>query len=409
MISIRDIDDSKQKILRNKFLNRLSSIEFVVSEKCQNQCEYCYRVKKHNNSSINYIDPNKIELFINNFKEMFNVDDHWLSSRNTELFGGDGLLDYEATLESLKILKKYFKHIIVPTNGRLLQELTFPDIEKLVNASDGKFIASISVDGIVSDNQRKLSRYGRMLSYDENINYDKLIKIAKKYNWGFHPMFSFKHIDKWLDTVKFFFDKKIYPYLLEVRHPLDKETAIHAITELSKIKKFLNNNITDKKILKKFNTINLSLVPRGLSCSALTSVSIMPNGDIPFCHRVIDEPWVMGNVLEKKYDISKIVMLKSGFNQSNHPSCMNCSIRRICNKLCSGANYEYWGDPWIPIESICKYIKLKTFIFYKLFNQEWEEIEKYINIDTLREEVYEIYSKEIVYKIIDDVHEMELN
>jgi radical SAM protein with 4Fe4S-binding SPASM domain len=390
-----------ENAVKNKILNRLNSIEFVVSEKCQNACKYCYRVKKHNSSTVNYINPENAYIYLDNFCEIFNVDKDYFKTLGLELFGGDALVDYVKFKRLLEIcMNDYeFKHMVIPTNSRLLNELNSYDILELLNI--GKRLAfSLSVDGAPADCQRPLSKYGRMLSYEEKINYDRLINLSKKHSFGFHPMFSFDNFDIWYDTFIFFAEQEVYPYLLEVRHPIDNESALQCVLQLKRIRQYVDT--LDKPFLRKqLNTIYSSRVPRGLGCSAHTTFTIMPNGDVPFCHRVVDPPWVSLNILTKEWDTSKHITLISGHHHSNHPVCMVCPVRSVCTGQCAGASYEYWGDPWIPINSICNYILLKYYVFIKLFG-DWKANANHINIKELEQKVFNIFGENKVKEILND-------
>jgi len=393
------------KSIQTKYLSRITSLELVVSEKCQNNCRYCYRVKHHNNSTVNYISLDRVKVLVNNLKDMFDLPDDFFHKRRLELFGGDALLDYAKLNDLLKYLneKLQFNNCMIPTNARMAQELTTYDLEKILNIAPGKIHLSLSVDGDPQDNQRPLSKYGRMLGYQEKINYEKLIKIAKKYRCGFHPMLSFDTPHTWFDTFKFFLDQDVVPYLLEIRHAISKEYAIECVKQLVLIRKYIEKNL--KPQLKRFaNTVCFSIVPRGLGCSAHTTLTIMPNGDIPFCHRVIDPPWIMANVLTKENNISKLITLTSGHDHRNHPICIACKIKKICAGQCAGASYEYWGDPWIPIDSICNYTKLKTFIMSYYF-EDWKNCKNYITdgftFEDLRNEVYEIFGEKAIKSLLE--------
>jgi len=140
-----------------------------------------------------------------------------------------------------------------------------------------------------------------------------------------------------------------------------------------------------------------------MGCSALTTLTIMPNGDVPFCHRLIDPPWVYGNVY-KGFDISKSINFMSAYNTKNTPECMACPIRKTCNGQCAGASYEYWGNPWMPIASICDYFKLKFYVFYTLFD-DWKQTLISVNtdIDKLKSEVESAFGENILDVIMDKI------
>jgi len=396
-------DEHIQNIINNKILNRITSIEYVVSEKCQNNCKYCYRVKKHNKSSCVYVTADDIDLYTENLLDIFKLDKSFCQTVTAELFGGDALLDYQECKKIIDLLYYKYKYnrIIIPTNGRLINELSILDIKDLLyDEKNNKLKASLSlsVDGEINDGQRPLSKFGKMLQYQEDINYDKLIKLSQDFKMGFHPMFSFDNYDSWFPTFKFFFDKGIKPYLLEVRHPLDRNDIFKCIEQLVMIRKYLLNKFGSYDEIKQYNTINPSIIPRGLGCSALTTLTIMPNGDIPFCHRLIDKPWVMGNVLKKEFKIPNAINLISGYHHANHPMCIKCIVRESCGGLCVGANYEYWGDPWTPIPSICDYIITKSYIMSQIF-EDWNKTlkAKDTDIKILREQSENIFNNNKKY------------
>jgi radical SAM protein with 4Fe4S-binding SPASM domain len=369
----RKIDENLHGIVKNKFLNRRTSMEIIINEKCQNNCKYCYRTYKHNRSSIFSVEPTIVENLMNNFLDLFNLTkEEFFKHRHIELYGGEPLLDYKHSMDIFRVVDKFKpKYISIPTNARLVSELSEYDVDRLLGSIETKIHLSLSVDGIPNEMNRPLSKIGKMLAYDDVINYEKLFKLAKKHGCGFHPMLPFDSISRWFDTVKFFFDSfGIVPYLLEIRHSLSKEDSIEAVVQLCKIRNFYEK-LGDKAV-GLANTIKASIVPRGLGCSALTALTIMPNGDMPFCHRVIDPPWVYGNVFHG-VDISKMISLTSVYDHRNVPDCFVCPIREYCSGQCAGSCYEYWGSPWIPIPSVCDYMRLKHYIFSMKYN-DWKQM-----------------------------------
>jgi radical SAM protein with 4Fe4S-binding SPASM domain len=394
------LNEDTKKLLDTKFLSRTTSVELVINEKCQNACTYCYRKNKHNKSDVFSVEPEQVKIMIERFFNLIQEDGKdFLKHRRIELFGGDALLEYGKIKEILKIADSYSPiSISIPTNGRLISELSEYDLISLFDI-DTPIGISLSVDGDPSDKQRPLSKIGKMLSYDDKINYEKLYKLAVKYGYGYHPMLSFKHIDKWFDTIKYFFDTyNIVPYLLEVRHSLSKNDIINAVIQLAKIRDYYAS--IDEKTIQMANTIRASRTPRGLGCSGLTTAYIMPNGDLPFCHRVVDKPWVYGNV-NYGIDISKAISLHTIYNHRNLPDCMVCPIRHYCNGQCQGACYEYWGDPWIPIPSVCDYNRLKFYIF-ALKYKDWKDMISN-DLESLKLKVLETFDEDTIKHIMDSI------
>jgi radical SAM protein with 4Fe4S-binding SPASM domain len=397
----RQIDEELRDVVERKFLNRRTSLELIISEKCQNACKYCYRRFKHDKSSIFTVEPSVVEKHIENFLKLFNYSnpEEFFGSRHVELYGGDPLLSYKQSMDVFEVVDKFKpKFISIPTNARLVSELSEYDIEKLLNHVETPVHLSLSVDGMPSEGNRPLSKIGKMLDYENIINYNHLYKMALKYNFGFHPMLYFDTVEKWFDTVKYFYENfKIVPYLLEIRHSLNKEVAIEAVIQLLKIREYYQK--INERAVEMSNTIRASIVPRGLGCSALTTITIMPNGDMPFCHRVIDSPWVYGNV-NYGVDVSKMISMTSVYDHRNVPECFACPIRDMCSGQCGGACYEYWGSPWIPIPSVCDYIKLKAYVFSLKYDDWYRCVEK--NKDELKSDVIKVYGEEAIQYIMKE-------
>ncbi len=390
-----------RQLFLNKYLNRISSIEFVISEKCQNACKYCYRVQHHNKSKISHITIEDFKLIINNLKHMFGND--ILQNRTIELFGGDPVLNYDILINIFEILKlNEIDHVVLPTNARLIQELTFNDIRKLIKSLKSKVFFSLSVDSPHMDNNRQLSKYGKMLCYNIDIDYDYIFKLTKQFPniFSFHPMLSFNSISNWKKTVDFFYNKfKHIPYLLEVRHALSKSQSIEAVQKLIEIRQFGKTLPEYKEITNFANSISPSICPRGLGCSALTTLCIMPNGNIPFCHRLIESPYVFGNIFKQQFNKEMAISYTSLFDFKNLTSCINCNIRTICPGQCLGANFEYWGDAFIMNPTICDFFKLKMYGMMKNFKSFKNAYSRHINFDNLLYELKLIFGDDIDDKI----------
>jgi len=364
--------DNIQCLLNDKFLNRIISIEYVVTQKCQNECVYCYRRFLHHSSKEIFVPPERIRIFTENLIQMFNLSKDFFTKRQAELFGGEPMLDLDHFNEVLKVIQSYrYKRILVPTNGRLVSVSRLSVIEKILKENQNLFL-SFSVDSPYQDKNRPLSKFGILNNYPEEIDYDKLFYIAKKYKFGFHPMLYLETASEWFNTFKFFFDHGVIPYLLEVRHPSSKNNMIEGVKQLIKIRQFLDDVELPFEQKRHTNTVYPSTVPRGLGCSALTSISISPNGDVPFCHRLSDKPYIKMNLMDKTFDLDKIIMWTSAFDFRNHPKCVSCPIRNLCSGPCIGMNYEYWGNPWLPYNEFCLYTKLKIYSM-SLYFDDWKK------------------------------------
>ena len=384
------------KLVKKKVINRITSIELVVSEKCQNACKYCYRVRYHNRSNIITVPVNRLRLVLSN---TFSMLPDLEKVKDYELFGGDALIDYKYALDLFSFLEDLqIESVMIPTNFRLLYSLPAKDVERLLKRPY-KIGISISVDGDIE--QRPLSKFGRMMDFPEKMSLNRIKTIAANIGAGFHPMLSFKNSDKWLDQVKLFIDRGIAPYLLEVRHPLSYKDILLAIEQICKIRKFLEQRFKDN--LKKFNALTPSRTPRGLGCSALTTFTIMPNGDYPFCHRLVEPSFIFGNAFCKELNKDKAISYFM-YDHRNSLHCIPCAYRIFCSAGCNGAQYEYWrGNAWEPIPSVCQYFMGKYYVMTYLFEEDWgRDLGPYTKVakDQI-EEKYGIGYLEDLHKLID--------
>ena len=371
-------------IITDPLYNKITSLELITTTKCQNACKYCYRVKNQQEGPIIGMPVPKAKMYIENAIEMGLVDNKYM---NIEIFGGEPIIDIDYIKDLLNLVKNYTNNITITTNGRILENIKDHDIDEIINAADGKVFFSLSVDSPFQENiNRPLSTFGKMQGFTQNRNWERLLYLSKKYKMGFHPMLSFETADKWYDTWEYFINNEAHCYLLEVRHPLNKEQMFEAVYQLSKIKK----EIIKRKLKDVFNTTTPSYISRGVTCSAQTTLGINSDGCVYFCHRLMNERFKLADLNTKEIDISKFVMWKSLFHNGNAITCMSCPIRKICGKQCLGAIFEYWGSNGcltIPIPSICQYILLKYYIFSCFFDEWKKHIDMYSNKKTLENAV----------------------
>jgi len=378
-----------------KQYNRFTSVEFIIGTKCQNACKYCYRVPYQNLGSYIDMSIENMKLYYNNAVEMGLISNNNLQ---LELFGGEPIIDLDYFKNALIEFKDKFNNIIIPTNGRILENLTDYEIEDLINASDNKMHISLSVDGPLMENiQRPLSNFGKMQGFKQNRNWDRLIYLSKKYDWGFHPMFWLEYADAWFDTFKWFIDNDVHPYLLEVRHGhYDDSKLIEGVYQLAKIIEYCIKYNID---IKKLNTTKLGIVHRGLTCSALTTLCINTDGCVYFCHRLLKPQFKIADLKTKEININNYIALGAGFDFRNFTSCISCPIRQYCCGPCIGMLDEYWdkrGAISIPIPSMCKYNLLKIGYFSYRKYKTWDFITDTNKIHTA---VFANFGHDIYHKL----------
>jgi len=379
-----------------KKYNRHTSVEFIIGNKCQNACKYCYRTAYQNQGPVIAMSLDKMKLFYDNAIEMGLIDE---LTEDLELFGGDPIIDIDYFNSVLKEFNTKFKSIVVPTNARVLENITDQEIDNMYVNADGKLCFSLSIDGPVVENiNRPLSKFGKMHGFHQERDWSRLLHLTNKYHLGWHPMLDFNTSETWFDTWKWFVDNNQWVYLLEVRHGCnDDNKIIEGVYQLAKILKYCElNNIPNT-----FNTTKLATTGRGLPCSALTGLYVHYDGGCYFCHRVLEERFKYADLITKKININNYIALRAGFDFRNNIVCMSCPIRDYCSSMCVGAINEYWGKNGcisIPIPSTCKYFVLKyAYLSYK-FPKAWPLPEKIRH--QLNETISHIFPKDI-FKILD--------
>lgn len=377
-----------------KKYNRLTGVEFIIGTKCQNACRYCYRVPYQNNGPYIDMSIENMKLYYNNALEMGLISD---DMPRLEIFGGDPIIDIDYFKSIVSEFKNKFRAILIPTNGRVLENVSDYEIEELLKASDNKLKISLSVDGPLMENiQRPLSNFGKMQGFKQERNWNRLIYLSKKYRWGFHPMLWLEYPETWFETFKWFVDNNLYVYLLEIRHGHQNDSnLIEGVYQLAKIAKYCSENKIDTRPL---NTVRTSKIPRGLSCSALTTLFINTDGCAYFCHRLFKSQFKIADLKTKEINLNNYIALNAGFNFRNSPTCMMCPIRNHCPGPCIGMIDEYWdrqGAVSTPIPSMCKYNLLKTGYFIHRKIDTWETVgnDEDINIAVYANFGSDIYDK----------------
>lgn len=380
------------------YLRNFKQLELEINSSCDLKCDYCYYtnhgkqlypaniskkkdILKHTDLIINWLDENKMFPII-------------------EIFSGEPFIQ-NITYDILyKLIDFYYKNnvnstIVIPSNFNFVLDDTkldkFRKIISYANSKDVTILCSVSIDGKYCDNDNRPFRTGYIR--DDNF-YDKVFKIAKEYNYGFHPMVYYNNIEKWIDNFLWFqemFKKYDIPwdnlYLLEVRNDgWTKESVSEfykfykfvcdwTINKISRDIKFKDNK---EKIEYLFSTRCFNLFStlgkcgRGMGCS-IQSALYVRLGDLAIhpCHRLM-YPWFKS--AEFVVDNNKIVDIKAhnwqlymniiSCNGANFPWCQDCLIKHVCGYGCLGSQFEAMGDPFVPIPSVCylEHAKFKAIV-----------------------------------------------
>jgi len=356
-------------------IENFNSVEYFIGKNCNLNCKYCYLAKYGNYLHPQKENPREISLNAQKLTD-------FLASLNfrgrIEIFSGEPLIK-EHTFDIINYILDSLTHaiVVIPTNMTFLfdEKMTDNVIDLLKSR---RVFLSASVDGKYMQNVNRPHKAG--LIFDDEM-WERLFAFAKRWDIGFHPMIYSHNIEKWRDNFLWFIQKfeeyRMDPfsslYLLEVRNP---EWSREQCRELKNFMEFLAkytyqrlakgdyNNLVDIIFEKKgFNILSspFTTVGRGLGCSiqAALTVRVADLSIVP-CHRLAYKQFIAGFFMS---DNEKIVGIKAhnpylysaivGTSQHAFPYCERCILNGICAGGCLGAQYEYFGDPFIPIPSVC--------------------------------------------------------
>lgn len=311
LITLSDLeiiqDAEKDEVLQNK----IASVE--LTERCNLKCIHCCMNAQNNMSSI--VDMS--------YEKMIQVLDKIIiwNPKSIMLSGGEPMLrtDFFALVEHIR--EKYRGHIILSTNGLLINEKNVEYLIKLVDQID------ISLDGYneetcsiirgqgvfdkVIKNVKLLQKHGftnislSMATADKNANWEQeFSKLNKKL--GTRPMFRmFSEVGRGKESKDIFTDRS------------ENEVYIPA--------EYLNENREE---------------PDSICCCSAgkREIFVNHNGDVFPCPSYVNKEYYLGNLLSpdsvekitREYDNIQMVLEGLKRNGIKDERCKKCAVRAFC-------------------------------------------------------------------------------
>jgi radical SAM protein with 4Fe4S-binding SPASM domain len=348
-----------------------------------------------------------------------------------EIFGGDLFHDeiifdlfeafynyYEPLVEELSQFEAEFSgmitEVIIPNNLSYFQnEKIFKRVAEWRKKLTGiKVILgfSYSTDGkyaVDSREQKELS--------DEY--WDVQFARAAEIEAGFHPMISPENVDRWIENYDWWLHmyekhnlnhpaENFQPPMLEVRNDGWTDEKIESYMRFlhhlfmrrlemcdNDIEKMAyhyfkgqegpNRQRTD--ILPHSGTMDplllypdknrLKLERATCSIQELLHIDLADMSIVP-CHRLAYEVFRAGKFIIEDgkivdfdpHNVTAYLAIHT-MNVNLTPECPNCVHNEACAKGCMGAQYEYIGEPFLNIPSVCNLLKAKHNFIIKMLNE----------------------------------------
>ena len=352
------------------------------------------------------------------------------------------------------IFEEHQTSIVIPCNLSFVAEKPetaerFKAVHKhFLDAYDIKIAFSWSTDGFYGAYEREKKELDQEY-------FDTIFDFCFEMNAGYHPMTSASNVhvlkenyDWWVENIgkrmeKYgtkIWDADFAPSMLEVRNGnewTDEDIDVYLDFLTYAMEKRYEICQSDTEMLTRhlfgpFEDLPKYKLPRlsnydplalnfhnpddnpaleAIGCNLQTSlhVNLVDFSLVP-CHRT-SYPLFTGCYFIKD-DNNKIIDFEphniSGYYtiKTAHiyrmPVCSICEYNNVCLKGCLGAQFEYSGEMFIPIPSICNLYKRKTDHLIELYNK-YNIFEKAFELDLIRDESYRQWikdkSKELGYEL----------
>lgn len=342
----------------------LESMYFLVDEKCNLNCKYCYEKNKENNK-MNLKDIDKFLKYL---------DDNYLC-KTLVLFGGEPTLNPEACI---KILKEAPPEIYVSmsTNGLIFNK----EIAQAFLERERTWL-QISLDGKYETMKERLGENKELFDLIiKNIEQYKTLKNHQSEN----NILNF-HITLTTENLKYLYENIIFLLNLDFSHKINitpdfkgkwsktdlfiYENQMNLIIDYIE-KKYKNNNKQIPYInLLSLNCNDITHQPNQPCGAGINNLMINYKGDIYPCARLYSyskKDFLLGNIYDNK-PLNNSVFKNMNLNKSNPNECGKCRLPGCIR--CYAANLEQTGKLDICNFNQCEIIKINQKLNQKMINK----------------------------------------
>lgn len=305
----------------------LNSIYFVLTEKCNMECEFCYLSSGPQIQEKTILDFDKIKHAFDRLAT--------IGVRQVLLTGGEPLLR-PGFFEIVNYLSAKFS-LILQTNGLLLTDNLIDQLENKVKTIE------ISTEHIF-DNENYKEHIINRLEYmkEKNIKKSLSFVVTKK---------NKKYIKEFLDLCAKY-NTAISLKLVDLagRAKLHNELALSE-ENIIELYKTIYNYIYEKEYynIERFESFLFPLITPRYSCSAVDKIlAIIPDGKVYSCHSMRYDDFYLGDLTKNTIDdILKeskckgcTSLYEKFFNIDKRNICSNCDIRYYCTGACAASLFQ---------------------------------------------------------------------
>lgn len=382
---------------------RTSSLELYVTSECGQKCEYCY-LNRHGDKLYPVEIRNHDSILHNLDILLRHAVKEWPYLHHIDIFSGE-IVGTQIFFEILDLILKYkkmgasYEAIIIPTNFSFIHDdVSTQKTQEYIDALNeaGVHISlSASLDGLLVED---LARPQKIYKPRDEAFYDKAFSFMKKNVYCAHPMIAACSIDKWIDNYQWFigmcakYDMDILDRVmtLEVRNDDWTDEAIEGYLKFLKFYcdyHFIHRYDSNPRRFAK-SMLGLAAESKGYTNFMLMDAVQIPTCSIAYqltvrlgdlsiapCHRtaypellygkfVVENDEIVG--IEANNPVIATKILLSNQRKSHH-GCDTCWNVNSCIRGCFGAQYEYGGEPFMPLRSVCKLFKAKTQFLMKWY------------------------------------------
>lgn len=420
--------DCKKCISESEHNMRTKNITFVVTEACNLNCTYCYECHKTNRRMTKEVAKQAIDMIFN--EELLNGYYDFETSKSViiDFIGGEPLLE----IELMDYIVEYFKFrafeldhpwatnyaINVTSNGVLYND---EKVLKFFDKNKGKANIGITIDG-----NKELHDKCRVF-HDGRGSYDIVEESVKK--WIRTQQNSTTKITLCPENVSYLNEAIKNVISLGIKGAYTNcvfepgWTLEHAVILYNEMIKLADYILEDENYTKFYcslfdETIGEELRETKNWCGGNGDMlAIAPDGKcypcIRFMNYSISNPDVkeqpIGDVwkgLDAKEDneflkeLCKIDMITQCQHEDNK-KCLTCPIASGCS-LCTGFNYDYYGDPNHKATFICDMHKARVLANVYFWNKLYKQLDinKTFKSNISKEWALEIISEEEYNKLI---------